>query len=92
MRPRTQKKVVKSICTHFTTSLADLLKKITASNPRFVRCLKPNAEKVPKRFDEELMERQLRYAGVLETVKIRKLGFAVRDQFEAFTRRYRSLA
>jgi myosin-3 len=86
------KKVENTVCAHFATSLNDLLVKISASKPHFVRCLKPNAEKKPAKFDDEQMLRQLRYAGVLETVKIRKVGFAIREPFVEFVKRYRAMA
>eukprot|EP00039_Didymoeca_costata_P021881 m.3158 g.3158 ORF g.3158 m.3158 type:complete len:1082 (-) comp2700_c0_seq1:73-3318(-) len=87
-----QPKKQSTVCSHFSASLSDLLKKLSASNPSFVRCLKPNKQKVPKIWEEELMLKQLRYAGVLETVKIRKQGYSIRATFEEFTRRYYPLA
>ena len=39
----------------------------------------------------QVMLRQLRYAGVLETVRIRKMGFSNRETFVDFMKRYKSL-
>ena len=36
----------------------------------------------PCKFDDELVLRQLRYTGMLETIKIRKAGYSVRTDFE----------
>ena len=36
----------------------------------------------PCQFDDELVLRQLRYTGMVETVKIRKAGYSVRMTFE----------
>jgi myosin heavy subunit len=44
---------------------------LTATAPHYVRCLKPNALKMPAVFDNDLVLNQLRYAGMMETIKIR---------------------
>lgn len=89
---KSKKKLQNTVCAHFSASLTDLLDKIKASNPHFVRCLKPNAEKVPSKFDDAQMLRQLKYAGVLETVKVRKMGYAIRETFEGFVKHYKNMA
>ena len=61
---------------------------LSSCNPFFVRCVKPNPQQAAGKFDESLIEDQLRYSGLLETVRIRKLGFPVRMTFEAFALRY----
>lgn len=45
----------------------------------------------PCQFDDELVLRQLRYTGMVETVKIRKAGYSVRMTFEvcALTHTYK---
>ena len=42
-------------------------------------------------FDNELVNRQLRYTGMLETVRIRQAGFNVRMTYDEFTQMYRIL-
>ena len=39
-------------------------------------------------FDDDMVLAQLRYAGMMETIKIRQLGFPMRLDFEAFYKRY----
>ena len=39
----------------------------------------------PCQFDDELVLRQLRYTGMMETVKIRKSGYSVRVDFKVST-------
>lgn len=46
---------------------------LTATAPHYVRCLKPNVLKLPAVFDSDLVLNQLRYAGMMETIKIRFL-------------------
>ena len=40
-------------------------------------------------FIPELVEDQLRYSGMLETVKIRRVGYPVRRTFDEFISRYK---
>ena len=73
----------------------ELLKKMIGSEaaalggePHFVRCIKPNDLKKAGQIDRTKMAQQLRYTGVLETVRIRKQGFSHRLTFADFLRRY----
>lgn len=75
----------------FKNSLDELMKTLTACNPYFVRCIKPNDCKKPNMFDNELCVRQLRYTGMLETARIRALGYPIRHTFKEFVQRYRLL-
>lgn len=61
------------------------------ANPFFVRCIKSNADKAPNHFDDMLVLVQLRYTGMLETVRIRQSGYSVRLTFEEFIQHYRIL-
>ena len=73
---------------NFKASLSNLVGKMDASTPHFVRCIKPNVEKKPTVFTDDFVMSQLRYAGVLQTVQIRRDGYPCRLQFEEFVRRY----
>jgi protein tyrosine phosphatase len=77
-----------TIGAHFKASLANLIGKMDAATPHFVRCIKTNTEKQPKLFTEPIVETQLKYAGVLQTVQIRRDGYPVRLEFQEFARRY----
>jgi myosin III len=76
---------------HFKNSLADLMSRMMSAQPHFVRCIKPNTRQVPNSFLEDLVETQLHYTGVLETVRIRREGYATRLEFAEFVRRYQVL-
>jgi len=46
---------------------------------------------IPNKFDEETVQRQLRYTGMLETVRIRQAGYNVRLTYDEFIQLYRIL-
>lgn len=46
---------------------------------------------MPNEFDNETVQRQLRYTGMLETVRIRQAGFNVRLTYDEFIQLYRIL-
>ncbi|XP_036740230.2 unconventional myosin-VIIb isoform X1 [Manis pentadactyla] len=75
----------------FKKSLDQLMKILTKCQPYFIRCIKPNEYKKPLLFDRELCLRQLRYSGMMETVRIRKSGFPIRYAFQEFALRFRLL-
>ncbi|XP_033103170.1 myosin-IIIb-like [Anneissia japonica] len=77
---------------HFRESLTDLMQKMLGAEPQFVRCVKPNIYSKPNEFEPQLVVRQLRYTGVLETTRIRREGFPTRLLFAEFLRRYKFIA
>ncbi|XP_060939098.1 unconventional myosin-X, partial [Limanda limanda] len=78
-----------TVSSQFRDSLHALMALLSVSNPFFIRCIKPNMEKNPNVFDPEVVLNQLRYSGMLETVKIRRAGFPVRRTFKEFFSRYK---
>ncbi|KAM5165557.1 unconventional myosin-VIIb [Mantella aurantiaca] len=75
----------------FKQSLEQLMKILGNCQPYFVRCVKPNEYKKPLLFDRELCIRQLRYSGMMETIRIRKAGYPIRYSFSDFFHRFRVL-
>ncbi|XP_045907029.1 unconventional myosin-X isoform X2 [Micropterus dolomieu] len=80
-----------TVSTQFKVSLHSLMATLSTSNPYFIRCIKPNTQKMPDQFDQTLVLNQLRYSGMLETVKIRRTGFPIRRPFQDFCSRYKVL-
>jgi myosin-9 len=64
---------------------------LNQANPFFVRCIKSNGDKIANHFDDVLVLLQLRYTGMLETVRIRQSGYSVRLSFDEFIQHYRIL-
>ncbi|NXD05164.1 MYO3B protein, partial [Certhia familiaris] len=71
-------------CQH---SLMVLMERMYSANPHFVRCIKPNSQKEPGVLDNQVVLMQLRYNGLLETIRIRRDGFSWRPSFEEFAER-----
>eukprot|EP01053_Blabericola_migrator_P006949 Blabericola_migrator_1__6948@NODE_351_length_9502_cov_328_954743_g265_i2_p1_GENE_NODE_351_length_9502_cov_328_954743_g265_i2NODE_351_length_9502_cov_328_954743_g265_i2_p1_ORF_typecomplete_len1743_score397_06Myosin_head/PF00063_21/2e91Myosin_head/PF00063_21/3_8e81IQ/PF00612_27/0_0016IQ/PF00612_27/0_041Seryl_tRNA_N/PF02403_22/0_00025ZapB/PF06005_12/5_2e03ZapB/PF06005_12/0_00014SHE3/PF17078_5/0_003BBP1_C/PF15272_6/0_025Myosin_N/PF02736_19/0_019DUF724/PF05266_14/0_039APG6_N/PF17675_1/0_033TniB/PF056 len=72
----------------FRFQLEELLTSLTKTTPTYVRCIKPNGLKAPHKFDSIDCMRQLKYAGLLESIRIRNSGFGVRCTFEEFLSKY----
>uniref|UniRef100_A0A158R5X7 Myosin motor domain-containing protein n=1 Tax=Syphacia muris TaxID=451379 RepID=A0A158R5X7_9BILA len=80
-----------SVSKQFEYSLSRLMKTLAQAKPYFIRCIKSNNEKVPNHFDDNIILRQLRYTGMLETVRIRRAGYSFRIEYDAFIKQYRIL-
>ncbi|XP_061077056.1 unconventional myosin-IXAa-like isoform X1 [Conger conger] len=86
-----KKKKPPSISAQFQASLNKLMETLGQSEPYFVKCIRSNAEKLPLRFHDGLVLRQLRYTGMLETVRIRQSGYSIKYTHQDFVRHFRVL-
>lgn len=68
--------------------LDDLMTVLSSTMPNFVRCIKPNAAQAPNNFEISIVGEQLHYLGIVQTVKIRQQGYAMRFTFEEFWQRF----
>uniref|UniRef100_A0A8C8LR36 Myosin VIIBb n=1 Tax=Oncorhynchus tshawytscha TaxID=74940 RepID=A0A8C8LR36_ONCTS len=82
---------VSTLSGQFRQSLDSLMNALSKCQPHFILCFKPNDDKKSMVFDRNLCIRQLRYSGMIDTIKIRKLGFPIRHTFKQFLQRYRVL-
>ncbi|XP_060048547.1 unconventional myosin-Ih [Erinaceus europaeus] len=80
-----------TVGTQFKNSLSSLLEILTAKEPSYIRCIKPNEQKEPSKFDDFLIRHQVKYLGLMEHLRVRRAGFAYRRKYEHFLQRYKSL-
>ncbi|NXJ95003.1 MYO9B protein, partial [Corythaixoides concolor] len=86
-----KKKKPPSISAQFQASLNKLLETLGKAEPFFIRCIRSNAEKKEMLFDENLVLQQLRYTGMLETVRIRRSGYSAKYTFQEFIDQFQVL-
>ncbi|XP_073733118.1 unconventional myosin-Vc isoform X2 [Callorhinus ursinus] len=72
----------------FRSSLHLLMETLNATTPHYVRCIKPNDEKLPFEFDSKRIVQQLRACGVLETIRISAQSYPSRWTYIEFYSRY----
>jgi len=75
----------------FRQQLDRLVEDLNRTNPRYIRCIKPNGKKQAHEMDSLDVQRQLRCAGMLESIRIRRAGYPVRRPFKEFFNRFRIL-
>ncbi|KAF8795174.1 Unconventional myosin ID like protein [Argiope bruennichi] len=78
--------------TLFKNSMVALVKNLGSKEPYYVRCIKPNDQKSPALFDDTMVEHQVAYLGLLENVRVRRAGFAYRQTYNRFLRRYKMIS
>lgn len=89
--PSPSKKKTQTLGSKFRSQLDSLMETIKSKHPHFIRCIKPNSMKVASIFDSNMVLQQLRYAGLLEAIRIRASGFPYRRVFSSFVHRYKCL-
>lgn len=78
--------------TLFKNSMIELVKNLSNKEPHYIRCIKPNDEKSPVMFDAERVSHQVCYLGLIENVRVRRAGFAFRQTYDRFLRRYKMIS
>jgi myosin-1 len=69
-------------------SANDLVTTLMQARPSYIRTIKPNENKSPKEYNEANVLHQVKYLGLQENVRIRRLGFASRQTFDKFVERF----
>ncbi|KAJ3090132.1 cytochrome c oxidase subunit 1 [Quaeritorhiza haematococci] len=77
--------------TNFKNQLTALVTTLASTAPHYVRCIKPNPEKEAFSFNEDMVLAQLRYSGMLDTIRIRKAGYPMRVPFQTFAKNFKCL-
>ncbi|CAB1312019.1 unnamed protein product [Coregonus sp. 'balchen'] len=68
--------------TLFKNSMIALVENLACKEPYYVRCIKPNDVKSPLLFEHERCRHQVEYLGLLENVRVRRAGFANRQEYK----------
>ncbi|CAB1121207.1 unnamed protein product [Ectocarpus sp. CCAP 1310/34] len=75
----------------FRGQLQNLMATLRATEPHYIKCIKPNNVKAPGGFSAHLVHQQLNYSGVLEVVRIRREAYPGRTPFLEFFERFELL-
>ena len=81
----------KSVSAQFLGQLKELVQQLNSSASLYIRCIKPNQVMSPGLFESEIVCKQLRCAGMLEAIRIRKCGYPIRRPFDSFCKIYKLL-
>ena len=81
-----------TISNKFRNQVRQLCDTLTATEPHYIKTIKPNSIKAPGALSSQLVVTQLRYSGVLEVVRIRREGYPSRMRYVDFYRKYEILA
>ncbi|KAL2463486.1 Myosin-6 [Forsythia ovata] len=80
-----------SIGSRFKQQLQALLETLSATEPHYVRCVKPNNLLKPAIFENSNVLQQLRCGGVMEAIRISCAGYPTRKTFDEFISRFKIL-
>lgn len=75
---RGAKKKKYTVSSEFKEQLSSLMDIVDLTEPHFIRCIKPNPQNEPDRYDRKAVTEQLRYGGVLQVVQVSRAGYPVR--------------
>ncbi|KAJ7977136.1 Myosin [Quillaja saponaria] len=81
-----------SIGSRFKQQLQALLETLSATEPHYIRCVKPNNILKPAIFEHKNVLQQLKCGGVMEAIRISCAGYPTRKPFEEFVNRFGLLA
>lgn len=90
-RPRIKRGAFRTVAQRHKDQLAFLMTQLRETQPHFIRCIVPNLTKSPGTIDTPLVLDQLRCNGVLEGIRIARLGYPNRLPFAEFRRRFELL-
>ena len=83
-----KKKTNKFITGKFRAEIKSLMKELISCETNYVRCLKPNEQKKEFFVTPVFLFNQIKYLGILDTIKVRKQGFPSRKKYEEFFKDY----
>jgi myosin heavy subunit len=75
----------------FVNQMKDLYNELDRCSCHFVRCIKPNPTKTKGILKQMMTLEQIKYMGILDTIRVRKDSYPVRRQYKLFYQRYEYL-
>uniref|UniRef100_A0A914ELL3 Myosin motor domain-containing protein n=1 Tax=Acrobeloides nanus TaxID=290746 RepID=A0A914ELL3_9BILA len=82
---------VASVSNKFRSQLDVLLKKLRNTGTHFVRCIKPNSDMAPGKFEGAQILSQLKCAGMTSVLKLMQKGYPSRTMFADLYEMYKAL-
>jgi myosin-1 len=76
----------------FKKNVAELVKRLEACQPHYIRTIKSNDNRQSFRLNEERVRHQVRYLNLVETVRVRRAGFCNRQLYVRFMQRYKMVS
>ena len=80
-----QNKIIEgTVFQKFNRQLTNLMNLIKETQTHYIRCIKPNDQNIPNNLNKIRILEQLKYSGVLQAVKIARLGYPIRFEHNMF--------
>mmetsp|Transcript_36306 Transcript_36306/g.58686 ORF Transcript_36306/g.58686 Transcript_36306/m.58686 type:complete len:1509 (-) Transcript_36306:778-5304(-) len=81
-----------TVGSQFKEQLTSLMQRVAITSLHYIRCIKPNTVNKPDIFEQINVGAQLRYAGVLEAVRVSRAAYPNRLPHVDFIKRFKLLA
>jgi myosin V len=85
---QTNKIVVDSVSECFCQDVNELLDQITMTTSNYIKCFKPNNGQKKQNFVHNYVRDQMKYSGILHSLKVMRVGFPVRFTYLEFWKKY----
>ena len=72
-------------------SIETLISELDDTDLQFIRCLRPNQQKLASKFDRSLVLNQLRNLGIMQTIEARSNGYPIRYAYKTFVKTFYGL-
>ena len=74
--PRFRSSKFLGVVDHFQASLRSLISTLQTGELHFIRCIKPNDERAPAKWNQKVVARQLNTSGIVSAVHVSRAGYA----------------
>jgi myosin-5 len=91
LKRRNSNIMAETVWTKFKHQLSNLMEALTETKTRYIRCIKPNTQKLPKLMEHVSTVEQLRCAGVVAAVTISRSAFPNRVEHLVVLERFKLL-